>query len=435
MRRGAMTIWFERRTAARYVSRMNAVILSVGDELVTGQTLDTNARWLAAELTRGGVHVARHVTVGDELERLTVSIRHALAAADVVILTGGLGPTADDLTRHALAGALGLPLEENAAALAQIVAFFERWQRPMADSNRFQALMPRGCHVIPNPRGTAPGIHYRNENKQLFALPGVPGEMKAMFAESVAPAIVLPGGAVTLVGRLNTFGMSEAKLGEAIADLMLRDRNPLVGTTASQAIISVRIIAQGHNEAAARSLLEADKHEVRRRLGTAVFGEEDDSLQAATARLLLDRALTIATAESCTGGLLANWLTDIPGSSAYFLRGYVTYSNESKSELLGVPRALLESAGAVSAEVAEAMAAGCRAAAAADRALAITGIAGPGGGSADKPVGLVYVALADPNSVQARRLLLGMHLTRAEIRDRACKSALNLLRLHLLERA
>lgn len=430
-----MTTWIERRAPARYVSRMNAVILSVGTELVSGQTLDTNAAWLAAELTRAGLDVVRHVTVGDELDRLTVSIRHALAAADVVILTGGLGPTADDLTRQALADALDLPLEKNADALARIVAFFERWQRPMADSNRLQALMPRGCRVIPNPRGTAPGIWFRQADKQLFALPGVPGEMKAMFAESVAPAIVVPGGAAVLVGRLNTFGMSEAKLGEAIADLMLRDRHPLVGTTASQAIISVRIIARAPSEVEARSLLDADKDEVRRRLGTAVFGEEDDTLQAAAARLLLERRLTIATAESCTGGLLANRLTDMPGSSAYFQRGYVTYSNESKTELLDVPSTLLESQGAVSAEVAEAMAVGCRAAAATDLALAITGIAGPGGGTADKPVGLVYLALADAYSVQTRKLLLGTHLTREEIRDRACKSALNLLRLHLIERA
>ncbi len=433
MRRTAITNRIERRAPARYVSRMNAVILSVGDELVTGQTLDTNAAWLAAELTRAGLDVLRHVTVGDDLERLTVSIRHALAAAEVVVVTGGLGPTADDLTRQALADAVGQSLEENSEALAQIVAFFERWQRPMAESNRIQALIPRGCHVIPNPRGTAPGIHYHHDAGHLFALPGVPGEMKAMFAESVAPAIAVTGRATVLVGRLNTFGMSEAKLGEAIADLMARGRNPLVGTTASQAVISVRIIARAPSEAEARSLLEADKDEVRRRLGTSVFGEEDDTLQAATARLLLERGPTIATAESCTGGLLANRLTDMPGSSAYFQRGYVTYSNASKLEMLGVPHEMLESQGAVSAAAAEAMARNCRTSAATDLALSITGIAGPGGGSADKPVGLVFVALAEPKSVQSRRLLLGTHLTREEIRDRACKSALNLLRLHLLE--
>ncbi len=412
---------------------MNAAIISCGTELVTGQCLDTNSAWLAQRLTALGVEVSSHVTVGDEQERVADTIRKAQQEAQLVIMTGGLGPTADDLTRDALSGVLNQPLELHAQALAAIQAFFEKWGREMPVSNRVQAMIPRVCEVIPNPRGTAPGIAHTAGERMLFALPGVPAEMKAMFVESIEPRLIpQTRGERTLTKRLLCFGISEASLGEAIVDLMARGRNPLVGTTASEAILSVRILARGADDASAELLISRVCAEVRRRLGSSVFGEGDDTLQSAVAAMLIERRLTVATAESCTGGLLAKRLTDIPGSSASFLRGYVTYSNESKTELLGIPSELIAVHGAVSEPVAEAMADRCRRIAKSDLALAITGIAGPGGGSPDKPVGLVHVALADRDSTVSRRLRLGEHLTRGEIRDRACKSALNLLRLRLL---
>jgi nicotinamide-nucleotide amidase len=304
----------------------------------------------------------------------------------------------------------------------------------MSAANRLQALIPDGCQVVPNPRGTAPGIHHHNPvaGRDVWALPGVPSEMKTMFEDSVRPAVRdRAAGAVTLSAKLNTFGMSEAGVGESLLDLMDRNRNPLVGTTASAGIISVRVLAWGASRAEAQRLLQADLEEIRRRLGPPVFGEDDDTLEAAVARLLVDHHWTVATAESCTGGLLAKRLTDVPGSSAYFPRGYVSYSNTAKTELLGVAPELIQQWGAVSEEVARAMAVGCRRLAGADFALSITGVAGPTGGSPEKPVGLVFVGLADAGGTDVKRVLLGSHLTRGEIRDRACKLALNMLRLKL----
>jgi nicotinamide-nucleotide amidase len=423
---------------------MNAVIISCGTEIVTGQCVDTNSAWLSEHLTRRGVEVVGHLSVGDDLSRLSGAIRRARDDADLVIVTGGLGPTLDDLAREALAFVLNRPLQENAEALAQIHAFFRRWQREMPESNKVQALIPEGCEVIANPRGTAPGIalwvkgntpldppSLRGE-ASVIALPGVPGEMKAMFEAYVEPRLASSTTACTLSANLHCFGISEAKLGETIADLMTRDRNPLVGTTASKAVLTVRVLATAPDAASAQGLLDADRMEIRRRVGSAIFGEGDDTLPSAVAKLLIEGKKTVATAESCTGGMLAKQLTDVPGSSDYFLQGFVVYSNESKTQLLNVPPDVISRHGAVSEEVARLLAMNARLQAGAVYALSITGIAGPTGGSADKPVGLVYIGLADDRAVELRRVLLGDHLTRGEIRDRACKTALNMLRLRLL---
>lgn len=414
--------------------RVDAIIISCGTELTTGQCVDTNSAWLSAQLTPLGIHVVEHVTVGDDVTYLTAAMRRAFDAANLVIITGGLGPTLDDITREAIADALGVRLEESAEAGKQIRTFFERWQRPMPDSNRRQAMIPRGCELIPNSRGTAPGIRYVHGARSLYAFPGIPAEMQAMFNASVLPQLnYASGDARTESARLLCFGINEAKLGEMLSDLMQRGRNPSVGTTASQAIISVRVLAEGTSAEETRTLLKADVDEIRRRLGRVVFGAEDDTLEGVVARLLSDRGRTIATAESCTGGLLAKRLTDISGSSSYFLRGYVTYADAAKVDLLAVPADLISQHGAVSEPVAGAMALGCRNAAVSDYALSITGIAGPTGGSPpEKPVGLVYIGLARETGVETLRVLCGDHLTRDEVRDRSCKIALNLLRLRLL---
>lgn len=413
---------------------MDTVIVSVGAELLSGQCVDTNAAWLSAELGRFGVRVVQHITVGDDASDLEQSLRDAWDRSDLVLVTGGLGPTADDVTREAIAAATNRPLAENPEALTQITAMFQRWKRRVTDADRTQARIPHGCEPIPNLRGTAPGIRLCDEGKQLIALPGVPSEMKEMFNAAVRPMVQSKmGQACTRSARILCAGMSEAKIGEMLADLMRRDRNPLIGTTASEGVITVRIQAWGADPVEAERLMDADVSEVRRRLGRSVFGRGDDTLAVAVGRHLMQLGKTLATAESCTGGLLAKQLTDVPGSSAYFLRGYVAYSNEAKTALLGVPAALIEAKGAVSEAVARAMALGCRAEAGTDLALSITGIAGPTGGTPpDKPVGLVYVGLADSNRVETKRLLVGDHLSRYEIRDRGCKAALNLLRLRLL---
>jgi nicotinamide-nucleotide amidase len=416
---------------------VSAVIISIGTELSTGQTMDTNAVWLAGRLTDLGAQVRRHLTVADDPAELCAVIAESVASGGVVILTGGLGPTQDDVTRQALGSALARPLEEDAEALDQIRGFFAARRRTMHETNRMQALRPRGCSIIPNPWGTAPGIRHQNRDVFLAALPGVPAEMKAMFDRFVAPEVSARTGCQadgTQYARLHVYGVTEARVGATLAGLMKPGRNPSVGTTASQTVITVRIVARAADADAAQRLLNADRTAILSRLGRAVFGEGDETLQAAVARHLTSTGATVATAESCTGGLLAKYLTDIPGSSAYFRQGYVTYADEAKSELLGIPAETIALHGAVSEPVASELAVRCRQAARADFGLSTTGIAGPAGGSPpEKPVGLVYVGLAHSAGVDVHRLLLGETLARDEIRDRTCKAALNALRLKILE--
>jgi nicotinamide-nucleotide amidase len=412
---------------------MRVELLSIGDELVAGLSLDTNSAWLAQAVRRLGGTVIRHTTVGDRVGEIAGALQAARSRADIVVATGGLGPTADDLTREALAEALGCPLEERPEAMAQIEAFFARMGRALRDSNRRQALVPVGCDVIENPRGTAPGIHDRGPEVEIFLLPGVPAEMKEMFARSVEPVLLeRSAGRVGCALSLRCFGMPESTLGDRLADLMARDRVPRVGTNASEGVISVRIVADGLAADEAAALVRADEAVVRERLGVAVFGAEEDTLATAVARELIARGCTVSTAESCTGGLIAKRLTDVPGSSAYFRCGYVTYANEMKESVLHVPRDLLIAHGAVSEPVARHLAEACRSQAGTDFALSATGIAGPGGGTPEKPVGLVFLGLATPDEVVVYRRQWSDTLTREEIRDRSAKAAMDLLRRCLL---
>jgi len=411
---------------------MEADIIAVGTELTCGAVVNTNAVWLSQRLLEAGVTVRRHIVVGDRLDDLRESIERSLGAVDVVLITGGLGPTQDDLTREALSAALGRPLESDRASEEHIRAFFRSIGRPMPEANLRQVMIPAGATALANAWGTAPGIRAKAGRVVIYALPGVPREMREMFDRYVAPDLrERAGGAAVAVRVLHTYGLGESMVGQHLGDLMTPGRNPSVGTQASEGQISVRIIGRGALAEEVRRLVEADADRVRTLLGDVVFGEGDDTLPLVAGRRLTELGRTVATVESCTGGLIAKSLTDVSGSSAYFLRGYVTYSNESKIDLLGVPRELIESHGAVSGPVAEAMAAGCRSRAGSDYALSATGIAGPTGGSADKPVGLVYIGLADANGCAVCELRFGAHLNREAIRDRACKTALNLLRRRL----
>lgn len=412
---------------------MNAQVISTGTELTIGQAVDTNAAWLSQQLAAIGINCARHVVVPDDRAAIADAVSSAAKDADVVLLTGGLGPTPDDLTRFALAAVLGAELRLDSRSLEQIEEFFRQRNRPMKESNRTQALFPEGCRPIENTCGTAPGMHARLGKADVYVMPGVPLEMRIMFDRDIRPRLQsAAGGAVILQHTLRTFGMPEGEIGDVLSDLMRRGRNPAVGTGAADLVISIRINAAAPSVEEARRLMEADAAEVRRRLGQVVFGEGDDTLASAVARLLTEQRKTIATVESCTGGLIAKRLTDVSGSSVYFMQGFVTYSNEAKHRLLGIPMELIETHGAVSAEVATAMAANCRRLAGTDLALSATGIAGPTGGTAAKPVGLVYIALADAAGVSVKELRLGDTLPRDAIRDRTAKAVLNLLRLHLL---
>ncbi len=409
-----------------------AWIVSIGTELSLGQSVDTNSAWLAARLAAGGMRATRHLTIPDELPLIVAAFREAATAADVVLVTGGLGATADDLTREALAEAAGVALETDAASLAAIEAFFQARGRVMPQRNQVQALIPVGGQSLPNPNGTAPGVRVDIAGVPFFAMPGVPREMAPMFENHVAPA--LPAGRAVIRSRvLHCVGITETELGEKIADLMARGRNPEVGTTAALGIVGVRVNATAPSPQAADELLDSEAGEIRARLGTFVFGRDGETLAAAVGALLAQRGRSVATAESCTAGLIAAQLTDMAGSSRYFLGGAVTYSNESKQRVLGVPAAVLQEHGAVCEATALAMADGARRLFSADYALAVTGIAGPGGGSAEKPVGLVFIALAGPRGRRAKPYQFGHDTARDVIRLRAATTALHVLRLALLE--
>ena len=410
----------------------HAWIISCGTELTLGQTPDTNAAWLAARLAGLGLHAVRHLTVPDELAALREVVLQAAADADVVLVTGGLGPTVDDLARGALADAAGAPLELHPPSLEQMRAFFAARGREMPDQNAVQALIPRGGVALPNDCGTAPGVRLVIQGTPCFALPGVPFEMRSMFARCVAPELRLAAaGAVIRSRQLHTFGLGESDLGARIADLMVRGRNPEVGTTAAYGIVGVRINATANNDAAADTLLNEAEAEIRRRLGVVVFGRDDETLAGVVGAALASQGLTLATAESCTGGLVGSLITEVPGSSRYFRGGIIAYENDVKADVLGVDPVTLQTHGAVSELVADQMAEGAARVLGAACALAVTGIAGPAGGTPEKPVGLVYVGMRVRDETTVHGFRFGHDAPRELIRLRAARTALNLLRLRL----
>ncbi|MEM1354755.1 MAG: competence/damage-inducible protein A [Planctomycetota bacterium] len=415
---------------------MQAALLSIGDELALGQTVDTNAAWLAARLARLGIACHEHRTVADDLDRVTAAIRACAEAAELLIITGGLGPTDDDLTRPALAKAMGVELVEDPGSVDQIEAYFLGRGRTMPPRNRVQATHPQTSAMIPNSCGTAPGIDARLGLCRVFGTPGVPREMKAMYERSIEPAILGSGGSgrTILTAKINTFGQGESDIAELLGSLMARGRNPVVGTTVSQGLVSVRVRAEYPEVKQARHELESTAQEVEAKIGPIAFGREDDTLQESLTKLLIDRRLTVATAESCTGGLISGMLTDVPGSSAVVLGGWVTYANAMKIEQLGVDPDTLQAGGAVSGATVRQMASGALEQSASDLAIATSGIAGPGGGTEDKPVGTVWFGLAwrEGETIRTTARLARLAGDRQAVRDRSAKIALQMLRLHVM---
>lgn len=411
----------------------HAIVIAIGTELALGQSVDTNTAWIARRLAGVGIRCRRHVTVADELADILETVRRAAAETDLVVITGGLGPTDDDLTRAALAQAAGCELVSDPASLEQMRAFFARRGREMPERNRVQALRPSTGRALENTNGTAPGVYVTIGGTPCYALPGVPAEMAAMFEREVEPQLQAAGAGRCLRSRLlHTIGLPESEIGGAIADLMQRGRNPEIGTTAELGIVGVRVNAEADSQAAADRMLDEAEAELRRRLGGAIFGRDGQTLAEAVGTLLAERRRTVCTAESCTGGLLSAMFTDVPGSSRYFVGGCVAYANRVKRTMLGVPTAELERHGAVSEPVARWMAEAARERFRTDYALSVTGIAGPGGGSPAKAVGLVYVGLAGPEDAQVRELRVGEDAGRAAIRIRSAHSALAWLRRRLL---
>lgn len=412
---------------------MRAEILSVGTELLLGQITDTNAAYIARELAALGIDVYFKQTVGDNPQRIQDTLRLALGRADAVLVTGGLGPTEDDLTVEAVAQALGEELVENPQVSDHVRRFFAARGRSPTPNVFKQALIPRNARVIPNTRGTAPGIHLERDGKMIFIMPGVPFEMEGMMRDYIIPVLrARTSGLIIQSLVLRVTGEGESAVEMRIKDL-LAGTAPTIAPYAKLGEVHLRLTAKGTAEVAAAQLAAGERL-VRERLGDLVYGRDDETLEAVVGGMLAARRETLAVAESCTGGLLAQRLTMVPGSSAYFIEGVVAYSDEAKRALLGVPASWLEAHGAVSAPVAEAMAEGIRSQAGTTYALSITGIAGPSGGTEEKPVGLVYLGLADAKGVQHRRLALGAQAGREGIRHLAAQAALNLLRLHLLQR-
>jgi nicotinamide-nucleotide amidase len=416
---------------------MSAELLCVGTELLLGDILNSNARWLALELASLGVPHHRQVVVGDNRERLMAAVREAAGRCRLLITTGGLGPTADDLTTEAIAAAFGVPLVEHADVWADIQAKLGARGRPVAPSNRRQALLPEGAAVLPNPTGTAPGMIWSPQpGFTILTFPGVPMEMRAMWQATAIPWLREAGLAegVFLSRRLHVWGIGESLLAEQVEDLLAL-ANPTVAPYAGGGQVTLRVTARGENAAAAGALLEPVERDIRRRIGAACFGSDDDSLAAVVVGELTRRGQTVAVAESCTGGGLGAALAAVPGASQCWRGGVMAYANAAKRELLGVPGPLLERWGAVSDPVALAMAEGIRERLGSDWAVATTGIAGPGGATADKPVGLVHVAVVGPAPFAgwSEGVRFGASRGRQAIQALSVGEALNRLRLSLLQ--
>ncbi len=405
---------------------MTAAVLCIGTELTRGELLNSNATWLAESLTRLGLEVTSVDCVDDDRGRIEAYLKRLAAEHQAVVCTGGLGPTTDDITTECAARVAGVPLYRDEAAFEHIKERLRRYGRPeMAAANAKQADFPEGSQILPNPSGTAPGFCVKLGATPAYFMPGVPSEMKAMFDAHVAPdlAALVDESRHQIV--LRCFGMPESECNERMAGLEAQ-YGVYVGYRASMPEIEVKVLARAATAEAARDLARRAADDARARLGDAVYGEGFGSLPEHLGALLAEHGKTLAIAESCTGGLAAELMTRMPGSSRYFLGGAVVYANSAKTTLLGVPAELIEQHGAVSAEVARAMADGVRARLGADYGLAFTGIAGPDGGTAQKPVGLVHWALSSPAGTHSlERVFSGDRLV---VRRRAVFSGLDLVR-------
>jgi nicotinamide-nucleotide amidase len=411
----------------------SAEIVTVGTEMLLGDLVDTNTAWISQRLAELGVGIYRHTTIGDNSDRIVAALRDAASRSDLVVTTGGLGPTSDDLTNACISTLTGREMVEYQEAREHVDTMFARFGRTPTSNNYKQALFPEGTELIPNPVGTAMGALVEWEGTLFATLPGVPTEMKSMFEATLEPLIRARSEGSIVSKTLHFAGIGESALADKVQEF-LDATDPTVAPLAGQGRVRLRITTRAATDWEAQEKIAPVEREIIARLSDYYFGEGDETLEGSVGRLLGDRGATLALAESCTGGLLAKRLTDMPGSSAYFTEGLVTYSNESKERLLGVPHAMIVDHGAVSEPVAREMAEGARKVSGADYGLSVTGIAGPDGGTQEKPVGLVFVGISDAKDTFAEKLdLTAWARSRDSIRERSANRALDLLRLRLEE--
>ena len=410
---------------------MRAEIIAIGSELLTPYRLDTNSLFLTDGLNQVGIRVVHKAVVGDSLDDMRASFRQALDRADLIVACGGLGPTDDDRTREAVADLLGRKLELNEGVLRHIQELFRRFGRVMPEINRRQAMVPEGATVIPNPRGSAPGLWLEASGHIVILLPGVPSELRAMFEQEIRPRLTRLGRDERLFTRdLRITGLPESEVEQRVSPLYALYPDTETTILASPPGIQLHPRVWSRDPAKANQILDEMVKRMALALGEHLYSTEGEAMEEVVARVLTENRATIAVAESCTGGLLAERLTNIPGSSVYFLGGVVCYSNELKSALVDVPAELIESKGAVSPEVALALADGIRKRTGATIGVGVTGIAGPGGGTPEKPVGLVHIGIADERGPRERRFQFPGD--RERIRMHASQTALDSVRRYFL---
>jgi len=406
---------------------LNAEIIAIGSEMLTPFRMDTNSLWLTERLNSMGIEVKLKTVVGDDEARLEETVRDAIKRSEIVIATGGLGPTEDDITRKIFARVLKRQLILEDTILEKLRARFARRNMPMPENNARQALIIHGAQILENNNGTAPGMLITEGNRTVVMLPGPPREMKPIFDASVAPVLKQRAGDMLIVRRtLSIFGLGESAVDELAAPIYKKYQNHSTTILFKDGQIELHLTAQARKESEAVKLLDELGGQLDEVLGEYIFSRKNETLEEVVGQSLKLRGYTLATAESCTGGLVAGRITDVPGSSEYFIEGVVSYSNEAKIDLLGVPKTLIETHGAVSEQVAGAMAAGIRKRAGSTFGMSVTGIAGPSGGSEEKPVGLVYIALADDAQTTTRKFIFPGD--RQFIRMLAVNAALDMLR-------
>ncbi len=411
---------------------MKAEIICVGTEILMGNIVNTNAAYIAEGLAGLGISCFYQTVVGDNDSRLLELFKEASKRADIVILSGGLGPTEDDLTKETVARAMGRNLLLDDKAWKQIQKFFEKRNLKLTDNNKKQAYVPEGAKVMYNKNGTAPGIIAESEEVKAILLPGPPGELRPMWDEQVVPYLKSLSKEAFFTEMVKICGSGESFVETDLKDLIDAQSNPTIATYAKTGEVHVRVTARAENEKEAHKLVKPVVKEIKKRFGSKIFTtDESVTLEAAVMQLLNENRLTLGTAESLTGGMMTSRLINVPGASDVIKTGFITYSNKSKRKFLGVKRSTLDKYGAVSEQCAKEMAKGCAAASKADVSVSLTGIAGPDGGSDEKPVGLTYIGVSVLGKIKVKKYLFSGE--REKIRESAAAAALTLLRQCLLE--